>query len=156
MGGTITMREFNDNSSVVRRAVEKIWNGGDLALADVLFAPTYVNHGGLISDLVRGPEAIKASVALYRTAFPRLHITLDSVNPVSSVVAQGEMVDVQWTARAAPPDDRARGAPARPQAQLQGTTRGRLVAHQIAESWTTWDRAGVLRRLGIIPAEEQL
>ena len=47
------------NAGLVRRAVEEIWNGGDLALADVLFAPDYVNHGGLIPDLVRGPEAIK-------------------------------------------------------------------------------------------------
>ena len=37
---------------------------------------------------------------------------------------------------------------------LQGTTRSRLAADQIAESWTSWDRVGVLQRLGIIPVEE--
>ena len=51
-------------------AVEAIWNRGALEAADALFAPDYVNHGGLIPDLVRGPEAIKVGVALYRTAFP--------------------------------------------------------------------------------------
>ncbi len=40
------------NMGLVRRVVEDVWNRGDLALADVLFAPTYVNHGSLIPDLV--------------------------------------------------------------------------------------------------------
>ena len=60
------------NAALVRRAVEEIWNRGQLDLADVLFAADYVNHAGLIPDLVRGPEAIKISVAFYRTAFPQL------------------------------------------------------------------------------------
>jgi len=67
------------HAALVRRAVEEIWNRGDLALADALFAPSYVNHGGLIPDLVHGPEAIKISVALYRTAFPDLHISVASL-----------------------------------------------------------------------------
>ncbi len=49
---------------LVRQALEAIWNQGALEVADVLFAPDYVNHGGLIPDLMRGPEAIKLSVAL--------------------------------------------------------------------------------------------
>lgn len=49
------------NTGVVRRAVEQIWNHADLAVGDVLFAPRYVNSGGLIPDLVSGPEAIKSA-----------------------------------------------------------------------------------------------
>src|SRR5919109_2020826 len=84
------------NAALVRRAVEEIWNGGDLDLADVLFALDYVNHDGLIPDLVRGPEAIKISVALYRTAFPDLQIT------VEELIAEGETVVLYWTARRTP------------------------------------------------------
>ena len=62
----------SNNEALVRRAVESIWNRGDLDLADELFAPDYVNHHGLIADVVRGPEAIKVSAALYRLAFPDL------------------------------------------------------------------------------------
>jgi len=127
------------STHVVRRAVEEIWNQGDLELADVLFSPAYVNHGGLIPDLVYGPEAIKASVALYRTAFPGFHIT------VEALAAAGEMVDLQWTARRAPPDSRHRAASDSGGGMLHGTTRGRLAANQIAESWTTWDHVGVLQ-----------
>jgi len=141
--GTVEER----NAGVVRRVVEEIWNGGDLALADVLFAPDYVNHGGLIPGLVSGPEAIKISVALYGTAFPGFHIT------VEALIAVEEIVDLQWTAHPAPPDSRASLAPDSHRGMLQGTLRGRLVADQIAESWTTWDRVDVLQRLGTAPLE---
>jgi len=49
-------------------------------VADEVFSPDYTNHGGLIPDLVRGPEAIKISVALYRIAFP----TFASLWPTSA------------------------------------------------------------------------
>jgi len=136
------------NTALVRRAVEEIWNRGDLALADVLFAPTYINHGGLIPDLVRGPEAIKIGVALYRTAFPTFHIT------VEALAAEGEMVELHWAARRSPPAARAGGARTTPQGTLRGTTRSRLAEGQIGESWMSWDRAAMLHDLGLVPAEE--
>ncbi len=68
------------NRAVVRRVVEEIWNQGRLEVADDVFAPEYVNHDGLIIDLIRGPEAIKLSVALYRVAFPNLEITVEAAN----------------------------------------------------------------------------
>lgn len=135
------------NMALVRRAIEEIWNRGDLALADVLFAPRYVNHGGLIPDLVYGPEAIKVSVALYRTAFPGLHIT------VEALVAEGEMVELHWTARRGPPAARAALARTSPRETLRGTTRSRLADGQIGESWTSWDRAAVLHDLGLVPVQ---
>jgi hypothetical protein len=52
------------DTALVRRVIDEIWNAGDIDLADELFASTYVNHGGLIPDLVKGPECIKFSVAL--------------------------------------------------------------------------------------------
>ncbi len=46
----------------------------------------------MIPDLVHGPEAIKLSVALYRAAFPDLHITVDEV------IAHEDTVLHRWTA----------------------------------------------------------
>jgi hypothetical protein len=48
--------------------IEAIWVRGELKVADALFTHDYIHHGGLISDLIRGPEAIKLSVVLYRSA----------------------------------------------------------------------------------------
>jgi len=120
------------NVALVRRAVEEIWNRGELDVADVLFAADYVNHAGLIADLVRGPEAIKISVALYRTAFPDLHITIDALT------AKRDAVLLRWTARRST-------APG----TLAGLLVSRVAGGQIAESWMQWDQAGVLERLGL-------
>ena len=131
--------------AVVRRAVEAIWNRGELDAADALFAPDYVNHGGLIPDLVRGPEAIKVSVALYRAAFPGLHV---AVRRAAGATGRWPCCAGRRTARprarqAAVPSTAGRG-------RVTGTTRCRLADGKIAESWTSWDRLGALRRLGLI------
>ena len=134
------------NVACVRHAVEAIWNRGELDVADVLFAPTYVNHDGLIPDLVRGPEAIKVSVALYRTAFPDLLIT------VEDLTAAGDTVRLHWTARGMPAADRAGGAPPATAGTLTGTLTSRLAGGQIVESWVQWDRDGALTQLGLLPS----
>ena len=133
------------NVALVGHAIEAIWNRGELAVADAVFAPDYVNHGGLITDLVRGPEAIKVSVALYRRAFPALQITVDEL------YAEGDRVVLSWVARST-------GAAAVSGSALHethGTLTGMTVSHiadgRIVESWTTWDQGAVLERLGLIP-----
>ena len=136
-----------DKAAVVRRVVEAIWNRGELAVADELFAPDYVNHQGLIPDLVRGPDAIKLSVALYRAAFPTLHITIEEVT------ADGEMVVLHWTAWRTAPEERTRSAPGDNEGRLTGVTRSQVAGGTIRASWTDWDQVGVLRQLGLIPGE---
>jgi hypothetical protein len=128
---------------IVRRAVEFIWNGGDLDLADLLFAHDYVNHGGLITDLVLGPEAIRISVALYRKAFPHFYITI-----VSLKTLRDETV-LHWIARSSSPDGMSRSESDSGSSGPVGTTRFRYIGLRIAESWTDWDRAGVLASLGL-------
>jgi hypothetical protein len=113
------------NAALVRRAVEEIWNRGQLDLADVLFAADYVNHAGLIPDLVRGPEAIKISVAFYRTAFPNFSITMDMLT------AKRDAVVLRWTARSS--------------AALAGSASSATQHTLVAESW----KAGFI---GIRPA----
>jgi predicted SnoaL-like aldol condensation-catalyzing enzyme len=122
-----------DTAALVRRAVEEIWNRGELAVADVLFASDYINHGGLIPDLVRGPEAIKISVAFYRTAFPDLQITIDELT------AKRDAVLLRWTAHSRTP-----------QSTLMGIFVSRIAGGQIAESWAQWDQVGALERLASV------
>src|SRR6185503_8862125 len=134
------------NAALVRRAVEEIWNRGKLEVADVLFAAEYVNHAGLIPDLVRGPEAIKISVAFYRTAFPTFHITMDELT------AKRDAVLLRWTARssASPHGSASRAT----QGTLTGLFVSRCAGGQIVESWTHWDQAGVLEQLGLVRRAE--
>jgi len=130
-------------ASLIHRVIDEIWNAGDLDLADELFGATYVNHGGLIPDLVPGPEGVKFSVALYRRAFPNLHICTDELR------ANMGSVMLRWTARGASPGGPGGTASADRASTLTGATRFSVAGGQIVESWTSWDSAQALEALGI-------
>jgi predicted SnoaL-like aldol condensation-catalyzing enzyme len=125
------------SATLVQRVVDEIWNAGNLELADELFAPTYVNHGGLIPDLVQGPEGIKFSVAFYRAAFPGLRIAVDDL----AVDTDG--VILRWTAAGQAAGDATTGT-------LTGVTRSHVADGRVVESWTTWDAGLALERLGVV------
>jgi hypothetical protein len=126
--------------ALVHLVIEEIWNRGELDVADALFTNDYVNHGGLIPDLVRGPEAIKLGVALYRSAFPHFHIAVDGVT------TEEDAIVLRWVAHSTPP---LTGNAADSKGGLRGITRCRLGSGKIAESWTVWDSRTVLVRLDV-------
>jgi hypothetical protein len=131
------------NEALVRQAIELVWNRGDLEAADDLFAFTYVNHYGLIADLVLGPEAVKISAALYRVAFPGLHVSVAALDTIEDTVV------IRWTATKGFGNRSDDSAIESSQKLLTGITRIRFADGKIIESWTEWDRIGVLRELGI-------
>ena len=117
-------------------------------MAEELFTADYVNHDGLIADLVLGPEAIKISAALHRLAFPGLFVIIEDVS------ADEDTVVLRWTARIGSSSRPDGSAAASDRTSLTGITRSRFSAGKIAESWTQWDRAGVLRQLGLDQEKE--
>ena len=120
------------NAAIVQRAIDGIWNQGDLDLADRLFDLTYVNHGGLITSLVRGPESVKVSVAFLRTAFPDLLLTTEKV------LASGDTVELHWLAERLSGMPGGSGRRQQPQ-RLTGTTLCVVVDAKVMESWTDWE-----------------
>jgi len=128
------------SASLVQRVIDEIWNAGNVDLADELFASTYVNHGGLIPDVVRGPEGIKFSVAFYRAAFPALHVAVDDL------AVDKNAVILNWTARGQTSTDATTGT-------LTGVTRSLVAGGQILESWTSWDAGLALAKLGVVRRE---
>jgi predicted SnoaL-like aldol condensation-catalyzing enzyme len=124
------------NAMVVQRMVEAMWNQGNLEVANRLFSANYVNHAGLIPDCIRGPEAMKVSVALYRAAFPDLQISIEQLT------AKQNTVVLRWIARTSSVFS-----------ETQGTLLGLMICRfdqgQIAESWMQWDQPGVLDQLGL-------
>jgi|ERR1700686_3064583 predicted SnoaL-like aldol condensation-catalyzing enzyme len=129
------------NAALVQRVVDEIWNAGNLELADELFAPTYINHGGLIPDLVQGPEGMKFSVAFYRAAFPGLHVAVDDL------AVDRDAVTFSWTASGQATPDATTGT-------LTGVTRSLVVDGHILESWTSWDARLALERLGVVQSDQ--
>jgi predicted SnoaL-like aldol condensation-catalyzing enzyme len=134
---------FPQAQRLIDRVIAEIFNEGRLETADVFFAPNYINHGGLIPDLVHGPEAIKVAAALFRRAFPTLYIA------VLGTRMDGDMIWVRWIARGARPAERAVCPPTEARDGLVGMTRCRVIESRIVESWTDWDQEAAMRRLGL-------
>ncbi len=129
------------NLAVLRRVVDEIWNRGNLDAANLMFTADYVNHGGLIIDMVRGPEAIKVSVGLYRLAFPDFQIT------IKELIADGDTVRLSWIASSASDPS---ASPSEHPDPLTGTMICRFVGGSIAESWSQWDQRKVLEKMGVV------
>src|SRR5712692_8361232 len=80
------------NKALVRRWINAAYNKGDWKVLDDLLASTYVRHDQASGISGKGPDVEKQVGALYRTAFPDLHIKIDEM------VAEGNTVAVRWTA----------------------------------------------------------
>lgn len=70
------------NKAIVRRYIE-MWNTGNVALADEVLAPTWLDHA---HPEVTGPESVKHAVLKIRDAFPNFRIA------VESILAEGDLV----------------------------------------------------------------
>ncbi len=133
-----------DNKVLAQRWLEEVWNKGDLSLIDELIAPNYVLHDPTRPGL-RGRAGIKESIAMFRTAFPDLHFTIEDQ------VAESEKIVTRYTVQGTQMGP-LMGIPA---TGKQGTITGidiyRITDGQIEEAWSNWDTLGLLQRIGVIP-----
>ncbi len=77
------------NKAVVKRYIE-MWNTGNVALADEVLAPRYVDHA---HPEVTGPEPVEQALLEFRSAFPDFRITIESL------ISEGDMVAPMATLR---------------------------------------------------------
>lgn len=79
---------LEQNKAVLMRAENEVWSGGDLAVADEIYAPDFVCH--FIDGIEwRGIGGIKAAVASHRTSFPDWH------ESVEDIIAEGDRVVIR-------------------------------------------------------------
>ncbi len=131
------------NKAIVRRFVEEVQNGGNLAVLDELTAPGYVNHTappGVPADR----EGLKQLTAMFRRAFP------DGRMAIEDLVAEGDRVVTRKTFRGThggelmgiPPTGRA--------VAIQLIDIVRLADGKAVESWSAADDLGMLQQLGAL------
>lgn len=63
------------NKAIMQRMIEEIWNQGNLATADELFAPNHTSPSA--PDLPPGSEGVKILVKMFREAMPDYKMTID-------------------------------------------------------------------------------
>ena len=133
------------NKAIVRRLFTELWNNGNLLVADELFAPNYAHYDPSTPDFGRGPDSEKKRAALYRTAFPDLHLTIEDV------IAEGETVMTRWSCRGTHKGDLNGIAPTGKNITITGLTVARVSNGKIVEGYVNWDALGLMQQLGVVP-----
>jgi predicted ester cyclase len=138
-----------ENKAAFRRIPEEVINGGNLDLADELFARDYIEHVPIPPGMPTGVEGFKAYFAMLRSAFPDLHYT------VEAVLAEGDMTAGHLTARGTHSGS-FMGIPATGrQVAWTETHIGRYEDGKLVEHWGNSDDLGMLQQLGAVPQPEQ-
>ena len=133
------------NKAIVRRLFTELWNNGNLSVADEIFTPNYAHYDPSTPDFGRGPDSEKKRAALYRAAFPDLHLT------VEDVIAEGETVMTRWSCRGTHKGDLNGIAPTGKQITISGMTVARVSNGKITEGFVNWDALGLMQQLGVVP-----
>jgi len=135
--------QADDNKALVRRRFE-LFDRGNLAVFDELFAPDYVFHVPGTEKPLSRTEMQQFYKALYY-AIPDLRHTL------VEQIADGDKVVTRWTATGTH-----RGGPffgvasTGRQITLRGINIYRIAGGLLAESHVSWDMLGLLQQLGSV------
>jgi predicted ester cyclase len=129
-----------------RRIPEEIFNQGNLAMADELFAADFIEHAPLPPGWPTGLAGVKQFVTMVRTAFPDFHYT------VEEMIAEGDKVAGRVTAHGTHQGEFMGIPPTGKQATWTETHIGRYAGGgKLAEHWVSGDQLGMLQQLGVIP-----
>jgi steroid delta-isomerase-like uncharacterized protein len=140
----------DDLAAASRQLLEQSFNEGNFELADQLIASDAVNHDPAEpAELraLRGPELLRRTVNLYRTAFPDVRITVDDV------IAADEKVVLRWHSEGTHRGELAGLAPTGAQGSVTGISIDQWKDGKVVETWTEWDNLGLARQLGAAPPE---
>jgi steroid delta-isomerase-like uncharacterized protein len=137
-----------ENTAVVRRFLKEVFEGGNLDLADELFAEDYVLHDPSVPEEVRGQEGIKRYVSMYRSALP------DTSFAIEDQIAEGDEVVTRWTGRGTHQGVLMGIAPTGQEVKITGITIDLITGGRVEEEWNRFDQLGMLQQLGVVPAAE--
>ncbi len=133
------------NKEVTRRFSAEVWGEGNAALADELMAPDLVEHTPFPSP-TPGLAGHKQVLAMFRSAFPDLKVTVDDV------FAEGDLTFLRWHG-----DGTHRGAlmnipPTGKTVQITGMDICKLENGKIKERWAEVNALALMQQLGVIPS----
>ena len=133
------------NKRIMRRMIEEVWNKGDLAVADELFAPSHTSPSA--PDLPPGSEGVKILVKMFREAMPDYHMDIDLM------LADEEKVVGRFTQSGTHSGEPLMGMEASGR-RASWTEIGilRIEDDQIVESWYEVDMLSMLNQLNPQPS----
>ena len=135
-----------ENTALLRRYWEEVWDRRQFALLDELLAPDFVFHAPVVPGGIRGAAAYRERViAPLLAAFPDLQFR------PAAYYTDGDAVVVAWTMRGTHRGP-FQGIPATGKAFV---VPGMIIAHvaggRIREIRGVFDGLGLLQQLGVLP-----
>ncbi len=137
-----------ENKSIARRFNDEVWDGGDEAALDELFAEDAVDHGA-IPGQPPGREGHKYQLNLFRTAFPDLHVTSEDI------FSEGDKVAYRWTGRGTHQGKLMGIAPTGKEVTFRGIDVLRIAEGKVVERWSEYNALEAMQQMGVIPGPEQ-
>jgi predicted ester cyclase len=131
-------------AEILRIWFERVWNNGDEATIDRLYARTAVAHG-LPDALAPGPEGFKPFFRAFRAAFPDIHVE------VTHAISEGDLGMVHCRVRGTNSGELMGLAATNRSFDITGMTLARVVDGRIVEGWNSFDFTTMYQQLGIQP-----
>jgi steroid delta-isomerase-like uncharacterized protein len=128
------------HKTLVRRWIDEVWNKGDFAVADELFAPNYVHRTPTIT--IPDLDAFQNWIGMFRAGLPDVQVTIEDL------LAEGDKVVTRWVITGTHRGEMLGLPPTNKQIRFTGITIQRVVDGKIAESWVEFDAGGLRQQLG--------
>jgi len=129
-----------ENKEACVRGLEEAYNKGNVSNLEEGIAPNYVLHA---TPEVKGPEGLRQSVNMIRTAFPDIHVKVDYA------VAEGDMVAVFSTMTGTFLGEVANMKPTGKKMSIKIANLNRFEGNKVVEAWQWADSLEWYRQLGI-------
>jgi predicted ester cyclase len=133
-----------DNKAIVRRFYEEVLNQKKRAAIEEFIDPNQVDHAAP-PGISGGIEGAKQGIAMYLTAFPDLHFT------VEDMIAEGDKVVSRFTVSGTHQGEFMGIPPTGKQVTATGIEIIRIAGSKFVEHWMELDALGLLQQLGVIP-----
>ncbi len=135
---------LEQNKVLVRRLMEDDISTGNLAVADEIISPAFIDHTNP-PGMQEGIAGHKAIVTLFRGAFPDLNWGIDEM------IAEGDRVVARTTMTGTHLGELFGIPPTGKQVSMYGVHILRIAGGKIAEHWGSNDDLGLMRQLGVVP-----
>jgi predicted ester cyclase len=135
-----------ENKAIFRRFIEEVWNNGNLAVADELFAPNAVSPSA--PQLPPGSEGVRIITTMFRSAFPDFHMKIEDL------IAEGDKVIARLTESGTHLGEFMGIAPTGKHVEFTEIGILRIADSKVIESWYETDMFGLMQQLSpILPID---
>ena len=128
--------------AIARRAIEDVWNKGQMEAITELFTNDYVNNDPL--NTTKGLDDFRNFVKKYRVAFPDCRLDIDEL------ISSGDKVVVRWRYSGTHKGQLEGIAPTGRRVAGTGISINHFSGDKIREAFVNWDALGLMQQIGAV------